>query len=103
MNCEKWLPLIEEYVDGELDESSVKNLRAHLASCSACATEHKQLLKEQELYQNYVRDLEVTPALWATVQARIQRDGAGPSVFERLQRLASAFTSGPRLSPVYAM
>src|SRR5262249_4975258 len=103
MKCEEWLPLIEEYLDGELNESSVRDLRAHLASCGACAGEYKQLLKEQELYQSYIRDIEVTPALWATVQARIQQDGAGPGIFERLRRLAAAFTSGPRLSPVYAM
>jgi hypothetical protein len=103
MNCEQWLPLIEEYVDGELDESAAKGLRGHLASCEHCAAEHRQLRKEQELYQSYVRDVEVTPALWASVQARIQQDGAGPGIMERLRRLASAFASGPRLSPVYAM
>lgn len=103
MNCEKWLPRIEEYVDGELDESSVKRLRSHLALCPHCSNEYKQLRKEQELYQSYVRDVDVTPALWATVQARIQQDGAGPTILDRLRRLGSAFTSGPRLSPVYAM
>jgi hypothetical protein len=103
MSCEKWLPLIEEFVDGELDDSSIKGLRAHLAACGDCSGEYKQLLKEQELYQNYMRDIEVTPALWAGVQARIQQNGAGPSIFARIRRFASAFTAGPRLSPVYAM
>jgi hypothetical protein len=103
MNCEQWLPRIEEYVDGELDDSSVKRLRSHLALCPDCSNEYKQLRMEQELYQSYVRDVDVTPALWATVQARIQQDGAGPSILDRLRRLGSAFTSGPRLSPVYAM
>jgi hypothetical protein len=103
MNCEKWLPLIEEYLDGELDESSVKGVRAHLAACGDCASEYRQLRREQDLYQSYMRDIEVTPALWASVQARIQQDGAGPGIFERIRRLASAFTAGPRLSPVYAM
>jgi hypothetical protein len=103
MNCEQWLPLIEEYVDGELEGASAKTLRSHLASCPACASEYKQLLREQDLYQSYARDVEVTPALWAGVQARIQQDGAGPSILERLRRLGSAFAAGPRLSPVYAM
>jgi hypothetical protein len=103
MNCENWLPLIEEYVGGELDDSTVKRLRNHLASCQDCALEYKQLRREQELYQSYVRDIEVTPALWARVQSRIQQDGAGPSLLDRLRRVAAAFTSGPRLSPVYAM
>ena len=103
MSCEKWLPLIEEFIDGELDDSSIKGLRAHLAACGDCSSEYRQLLKEQELYQNYMRDIEVTPALWAGVQARIQQNGAGPGIFARIRRLASAFTAGPRLSPVYAM
>src|SRR5215471_5936276 len=103
MSCEKWLPLIEEFIDGELDDSFIKGLRAHLAACGDCSSEYKQLLKEQELYQNYMRDIEVTPALWAGVQARIQQNGAGPGIFARIRRLAAAFTAGPRLSPVYAM
>src|SRR5215471_524272 len=104
MSCEKWLPLIEEFIDGELDDSFIKGLRAHLAACGDCSSEYRQLLKEQELYQNYMRDIEVTPALWAGVQARIQQNGAGPGIFARIRgRLASAFTAGPRLSPVYAM
>jgi hypothetical protein len=103
MSCEKWLPLIEEFIDGELDDSSIKGLRSHLAACGDCSSEYKHLLKEQELYQNYMRDIEVTPALWAGVQARIQQNGAGPGIFERIRRFASAFTAGPRLSPVYAM
>src|SRR5215471_12667891 len=103
MSCEKWLPLIEEFIDGELDDSFIKGLRAHLAACGDCSSEYKQLLKEQELYQNYMRDIEVTPALWAGVQASIQQNGAGPGLFARIKRLASAFTAGPRLSPVYAM
>jgi hypothetical protein len=103
MSCEKWLPLIEEFLDGELDDSSIKSVRAHLASCRGCSTEYKQLLKEQELYQNYMRDIEVTPALWAGVQARIQQNGAGAGIFSRIRTVAAAFTAGPRLSPVYAM
>jgi hypothetical protein len=103
MSCEKWLPLIEEFLDGEMDDSSIKSVRAHLASCGDCSTEYKQLLKEQELYQNYMRDIEVTPALWAGVHARIQQNGAGSGIFARIRSLASAFTAGPRLSPVYAM
>jgi hypothetical protein len=103
MSCEKWLPLIEEFLDGELDDSSIKTVRAHLASCGDCSVEYKQLLREQELYQNYMRDIEVTPALWAGVQSRIQQNGASPGILARIRRLASAFTAGPRLSPVYAM
>jgi len=103
MNCDKWLPLIEEYLDGELDESSVKRVRAHLAACQACTGEYEQLRREQALYLSYVRDVDVTPELWATVQARIQQEGAGPGILDRIRRLVSAFTAGPRLSPAYAM
>jgi len=103
MSCEQWLLLIEEYVDGELDDAAARRLRDHMVSCKTCAAEYKLLRREQELYQNYVRDAEVSPALWAGVQARIQQDGAGPSLLERLRGLASVFAAGPRLSPVYAM
>ncbi|HYJ47470.1 MAG TPA: zf-HC2 domain-containing protein, partial [Pyrinomonadaceae bacterium] len=72
MRCEECLPLIEEYIDGEIDARLVERTEAHLASCDACAAELAELRREQEIYALYRRDLEGTPAHWNIVRARIE-------------------------------
>jgi hypothetical protein len=74
MKCEECLPLIEEYVDGELDGRMIERLDAHLSTCAACAEEMTALRREQEAYASYQRDLEVTPAHWNVVRARIEQE-----------------------------
>lgn len=74
MNCEECLPLIEEYVDGELRESLSERLAGHLATCSACASEVEELRREQALYAGYQREVEVTPAHWNMLRARIEQE-----------------------------
>jgi hypothetical protein len=74
MKCEECLPLIEEYVDGELNEPEVARLESHLTACAACAQELEFLGREQEIYGRYQRDLEVTPTHWNIVRARIEQE-----------------------------
>jgi len=82
MKCEECLPLIEEYVDGELEGRTAERVTQHLASCAACADELAAVRREQEIYAGYRRDLEVKPAHWNVVRARIEqeRDAAPPAV-----------------------
>lgn len=74
MRCEECLPLIEEYVDGELDGRILERLAAHLSTCAVCASELAVLRREQEIYAHYRRDIEITPAQWNIVQARIEQE-----------------------------
>jgi hypothetical protein len=74
VRCEECLPLIEEYVDGELDGRVVERLAAHLSTCAGCAGELSELKREQEIYARYRRDVEVTPAQWNIVRARIEQE-----------------------------
>jgi hypothetical protein len=74
MKCEECLPLIEEYVDGELNELKAVGLESHLTTCVACAQELEVLSREQEIYGRYQRDLEVTPRDWNIVRARIEQE-----------------------------
>ena len=64
MRCEECLPLIEEYIDGELGERTSDRIAAHLSTCHACASEVAELEHEQEIYAHYQRDIAVTPAQW---------------------------------------
>lgn len=74
MKCVECLPLIEEYVDGELNERMFERIEAHLLVCAECATEVAELSREQEIYALYQRDVEVTVAHWNIVRARIEQE-----------------------------
>jgi hypothetical protein len=101
MKCEDCQKVLEEYFDGELDERASVEVRTHLGSCEACARELEALKDEQSLYAVYRRDVEVTPALWAGVAARIHEE-AGAVKQSRASawrdRLRAMFGT-PRLSP----
>lgn len=76
MKCEACQSVLEEYFDGELPSKSAAEIRAHLANCPACAAEMAELRQAHELYTRYERDVEVTPALWAGIEARIKAEKA---------------------------
>jgi anti-sigma factor RsiW len=105
MKCEEWLPLIEEYVDGELDQPSTRRTAEHIRSCASCHSDYDALRREQEVYSNYRRDIEVSPALWATVSSRIQaqKSAAREGAINRIYRWLALTTGGPRLSPALAV
>jgi Putative zinc-finger len=111
MECEDYLTSIEEYLDGELDAQDAARVRAHAESCAECASYYEGLKVEQAAYAHYKRDVEVTPAMWAAVEARIERENnparsvdfserAGP--FTRLREWLVAALGAPRLSPAFA-
>jgi anti-sigma factor RsiW len=45
MKCEAAHPLLEGYLDGELDRAAVDGIEAHLSTCAACRTELTALEK----------------------------------------------------------
>lgn len=45
MNCKEALPLIHEYLDGDLNGSDSQRLKEHLISCQACHALFRQLEK----------------------------------------------------------
>jgi hypothetical protein len=106
VKCEDCLPRLEEYVDGELDGRTAERLAAHLASCAQCASEFALLQRDAEIYARYQRDLEVTPAHWNIVRARIEqeKDARLPKPAPRLsERLGARFgVRGRKFSPAFA-
>ena len=49
MNCKEALPLIHEYLDGDLQGSDSRLLKEHLIACQACHALFKQLEKTDAL------------------------------------------------------
>jgi hypothetical protein len=103
MKCEQCRVLIEDYFYGELDPSTSGQIDAHISSCVACAGLAAQIKQESELFAMYRRDVDVTPALWISVQSRIEaekrtkreKEGRFGGLWEWLQ----AGFAAPRLSP----
>jgi hypothetical protein len=52
----------------------LERMETHLSACNACASELAEIEREQEVYAHYRRDLEVTPAQWNIVRARIEQE-----------------------------
>lgn len=104
MKCEECLNLIEEYIDGELDEPVTRLVNVHLAACEMCALRYEELQGEMEVYARYRRDVEVTPALWQEVQARIEAGKIVPQrkPFTRLSEGLTAVFTLPYLNPALA-
>jgi hypothetical protein len=104
MKCEECLLVIEEYVDGDLEERDAGRVTAHLAACNSCAAISEDLTREQEIYSYYQRDVEVTPALWNGIKTRIEEENAGRSfgILTNLRELFAQIFRAPRFSPALA-
>ena len=100
MKCEECLPRIEEYVDGELDGRTAERISDHLSSCAECATEFTELQREQEIYAQYRRPVEVTPAQWNIVRARIEQE-KDVDVQKPRTRLSGWFSPRKHFRPAY--
>jgi hypothetical protein len=76
-------------------------VNAHIVACAACASLREDLIREREIYSRYEREVEITPTLWLSIEARIKRErGAqAPGFGARVrERFAAAFAAR-RLSP----
>jgi anti-sigma factor RsiW len=104
MKCEEYRILIEDYVDGALDQKAATRVTAHTAACAECASFYQEMSREQEVYARYQRDVEVTPVLWASIETRINRERAAQpeGLISRLREQLARVFSAPRLSPAFA-
>ncbi|HEX8474034.1 MAG TPA: zf-HC2 domain-containing protein [Pyrinomonadaceae bacterium] len=114
MKCDECLPLIEEFFDGELDEQTSEHISTHVSVCADCAAAFDALGCEQQLYTQYHRELEVTPALWQAIQTSIEEGNDDPAASSNAhasvvpftaklrERFGALFDVLPRLSPALA-
>jgi hypothetical protein len=114
MKCEDCLDVIEEYFDKELSALRAIEVAAHLVACPSCAEVHESLKQEHAVYSSYKRDIEVTPAIWQGIQARIQQEAVVQPVvaeeamvesigwFERMRSFFAENLHAPRFSPALA-
>lgn len=103
MKCEECQTLIEDYVDGALGEKAGALVTSHIAACSRCAGLREEMIREQAIYARYERDVEVTPMLWSSIEARIKQDRAArpAGLISRLREQMLGMFGAPRLSPAF--
>jgi len=79
MDCVKCKSLLNAYLDEELEESEILEVRAHVNSCPSCKDELDRLLRMRELLSN-LRDMEVPPgekeAFIDALRSKLEAEGA---------------------------
>lgn len=71
MKCDDCLNLLEAYADGEASERDAERVRMHLTTCANCEGQFEALTVENEMYARYDRELQISPALWNGIAARL--------------------------------
>jgi TonB family protein len=78
MKCQEVLLKLEDYSYGEAREAERAALASHLRDCFTCQLSYQELLKENEIFSNYERDIDVSPQMWESVHARITQPELTP-------------------------
>ena len=101
MKCEACLGMMDDLIEGELNDSLAREVTAHIAMCGPCSQLNANLRYEQELYGKYLLDVEPTPALWANLRLEMEKEGifraSQPQL--RLRRWLAIAFGGLRVTP----
>lgn len=72
MNCEKYLNLIDDLVEGELESEAAKQVNLHIFACPACELQYKRLKAEKQNYGRYLFNVEPSGDLWKSLRQKIE-------------------------------
>ena len=103
MTCERISQQLEDLLDGELGAAEQIAVEQHLETCAGCSSHYEALVREQQLYAAYDRDLATGDAMWQGVLARIEPETPRPNRPTAMSRVADWFAGlveMPRFAPV---
>lgn len=72
-NCGEIVPLLDDYLDGGLDDLRVRAVRAHLRNCIACSA-RVDTTEQLVGAASSLREIDPPPALWARVTEVLDAD-----------------------------
>jgi hypothetical protein len=94
MNCEKYLNLIDDLIEGELGAPRAGQVNSHLLACPSCAARCKTLEREKEIYARYLFDVEPPTDLWTKFQAKLETEAGTVSQIRETPSAASVWKTG---------
>lgn len=95
MNCEQYLNLIDDLLEGELDEKTAAPVDAHVFDCAQCRTQTEILRREREIYARFLFDAEPPTDLWANFQTRLAAEK------EKVRRAADTSAQKPQRADIF--
>lgn len=72
MNCEKYEYLIDDLVEGELDEKLFDEVSLHVFDCQNCNSQFEMLQREKEMYSHYLFEVEPPSNLLDKFQEKLE-------------------------------
>lgn len=82
------------YLDGDLPDEELRQIREHLSTCSVCA-EQRDALALVWRSESRLEKVKPSPFLWTKLQARIKEYEQTPILVWNLKRILSAMTLRP--------
>ena len=107
MKCEKYLNLIDDLVEGDLDEQNARQVNLHIFTCQECEYHYEILKQEREMYEQHF-EIEPSTELWTEFQTKLKVAQANNTVkssniFVRLFDWKSNIFERLKLTPVLAL
>jgi anti-sigma factor RsiW len=82
------------YLDGDLPDEELQQIREHLSTCSVCTEQHDALVLIWRS-ESRLEKVKPSPFLWMKLQARIKEYEQTPIFVWDLKRILSAMTLRP--------
>ena len=79
--CEKYSGLIEDLIEGELNEQKAGRVESHVFECPKCRKQYETLRREKEIYAHYLFDAEPPKDSLTNFEARLAAEKEKASNF----------------------
>jgi hypothetical protein len=100
MNCDKYLNLINDLVEGELDLQTAEQLSLHIFSCKSCESEFEILNNEKEMYSHFLFEIEPPKDLPIKFQEKLEDESQKKKLSAVLAFSFNDWFAGLFLKPV---
>ena len=90
MKCDEMTLLLDELLDGGLDEASQAEAQAHIEGCRVCAEAYRSLVYLRDEVQGLPRSIEPPRDLWPEIEVQVAAAKVARGRFGRRPLMAAA-------------